>query len=187
MYFTLGLSGWTANDWTQATQLDLLSPRGQVPATTMQSIYLELRKDWFNTEKDIAKRLGIDEQVVKQSLATFTQAGKVIYDLKNNVYRVRELKRDGIDIESLRFSSETDKEAYRLMQAGEVSELKSQTNQNGVTITALVSNSFRTSVTMNNDLEIVDASCTCSYYYKNKLRKGPCEHILATIMAFNKK
>ena len=57
MYFTLGLSGWTANDWTQSTQLDLLSPRGQVPATTMQSVYLELRKDWFNTEADIAKKL----------------------------------------------------------------------------------------------------------------------------------
>jgi len=43
MYFTLGLSGWTANDWTQGTALDLLSPRGEVPATTMQTIYLELR------------------------------------------------------------------------------------------------------------------------------------------------
>ena len=114
MYFTLGLSGWTANDWAQSTQLDLLSPRGKVPATTMQTIYLELRKDWFNTEGAIAKNLQLDVQTVKQSLVTFTQAGKVIYDLKNNVYRIRELKREGIDIESLRFSSETDKEAYQI-------------------------------------------------------------------------
>lgn len=187
MYFTLGLSGWTANDWTQSSQLDLLSPRGQVSATTMQSVYLELRKDWFNTDKDLAKRLQLDEQVVKKSLVTFTQAGKVIYDLKNNVYRIRELKREGIDIETLRFSSEIDKEAYRLVENGEVTELDHRTDGDKTIVTALVSNQFRTKVIINNDLQIIDASCTCSYYYNNKLTKGPCEHILAARLAFDKK
>lgn len=187
MYFTLGLSGWIANDWTQATQLDLLSPRGQVPATTMQTVYLELRKDWFNTESELAKRLQIDENIIKQSLVTFTQAGKVIYDLKNNVYRVRELKREGIDIESLRFSSETDKEAYRLMENGEVTELKTSSERDRTLVTALVSNQYNTGVIINNDLQIIDGSCTCNHYYNNKMKKGPCEHILATRIAFDKK
>jgi len=187
MYFTLGLSGWTANDWAQSTQLDLLTPRGQVPTTTMQTVYLELRKDWFNTETEIAKKLNIDVQTVKQSLVTFTQAGKVIYDLKNEVYRIRELKREGIDIESLRFSSETDKEAYRLMENGAVSNLKSNPQRDKIEITALVSNSYKISVSINNDLKIVDGKCTCNHYYNNKMIKGPCEHILATRIAFDKK
>lgn len=186
MYFTLGLSGWTANDWAQSTQLDLLAPRGQVPATTMQSVYLELRKDWFKSETDIAKQLNMDVQSVKQSLVTFTQAGKVIYDLKNNVYRIRELKREGIDIESLRFSSEIDKEAFQLMQNGAVSHLKSETKSNQVEITAFVEDAFKTSVTINNDLKIIDGTCNCSYYYENKMTKGPCQHILATRLTFDK-
>ncbi len=187
MYFTLGLSGWTANDWTQASQLDLLAPRGQVAGTTMQTIYLELRNNWFNTDEAIAKKTNLDIQTVKQALATCTQAGKVIYDLKNNVYRVRELKREGIDLESLRFSSETDKEAYRLMEHGEVGDLKVTTNQNNVTVTGQISNNYDAKVTIDNDLKITDGKCTCSTYYKNKMTKGPCEHILALRLAFDKK
>ncbi|MBA6316463.1 SWIM zinc finger family protein [Cellulophaga baltica] len=187
MYFTLGLSGWTANDWSQATQLDLLAPRGKVPATTMQSIYLELRKDWLNTEKGIANKLNLDIQTVKQSLETFTQAGKVIYDLKNEVYRVRELKREGIDLEELRFSSSTDKEAYQLMENGEVRNLKSEVQNDKIEVTAVVSNSFKTTVVINKDLQITDGRCNCNYYYMNKMTKGPCEHILATRISFDKK
>ncbi|AUP80241.1 SWIM zinc finger family protein [Flavivirga eckloniae] len=187
MYFTLGLSGWTANDWTQSSQLELLAPRGLVPATTMQTIYLELRKDWFATETDIAQTLKLDVGTVNKSLETFAQAGKVIYDLKNKVYRVRELKRDGIDIESLRFSSETDKEAFKLMEQGAVSNLKANEKNNKITVTGLVSNSYNTTVVIDKDLKITDASCTCNHYYKNKMTKGPCQHILATRITFDKK
>jgi hypothetical protein len=187
MYFTLGLSGWTANDWAQSTQLDLLMPRTKVPANTMQTVYLELRKDWLNTTSKIASQLQLDEQVVKQSLVTFTQAGKVIYDLKNNVYRIRELKREGIDIEALRFSSETDKEAYQLMENGAVTRLKSNAFRDKVEVSAFVKNQYNSSVIINNDLIIVDGKCTCSDYYENKMTKGPCAHILATRLAFDKK
>jgi len=186
MYFTLGLSGWTANDWAQSTQLDLLMPRTKVPANTMQTVYLELRKDWLNTATKIAQNLNLDVQIVKQSLVTFTQAGKVIYDLKNNVYRIRELKREGIDIESLRFSSETDKEAYKLMENGTVSNIKSNSLRGKVEVSALVNNQYNSSVSINSDLKMVDGKCTCSDYYKNKMTKGPCAHILATRLAFDK-
>lgn len=185
MYFTLGLSGWTANDWTKSTSLDLLSPRQKVPTTTMQSIYLALRKDWFNTSQKLTENLGIDEFSVQQALQTFTQAGKIVYDLKNQVYRIRELKKDGINIEELRFSSEIDKEAYRLMESGAVKNLKVEENRK-IKITAIVDDRYDTKVVINNDLQIEEASCTCSFYYKNKMTKGPCEHILATRITFDK-
>jgi len=187
MYFTLGLSGWTANDWTQSSQLDLLAPRGQVPATTMQTIYLELRKHWFATETSLAASLNLDVSVVNKSLETFTQAGKVIYDLKNKVYRVRELKKDGIDIESLRFSSETDREAYKLMEQGAVNNLKAVENEKEITLTAVVNGNYNTKVIIDKDLKINDGSCTCNDYYKDKMTKGPCAHILATRITFDKK
>jgi len=187
MYFTLGLSGWTANDWTQSSQLDLLAPRTQVPATTMQTIYLELRKNWFAKENDLAKTLNLDVTTVNKSLETFTQAGKVIYDLKNKVYRIRELKRDGIDIESLRFSSETDKEAYKLMTHGEVRDLNVHEKNDKIVLTSLVSNTHKAVVVIDKDLKIVDGNCSCDYFYKNKLTKGPCAHLLATRITFDKK
>ncbi len=187
MYFTLGLSGWTANDWTQSSQLDLLSPRGQVPATTMQSVYLELRKHWFSNETDLAKTMGLETAVITKSLETFTQAGKVIYDLKHKVYRVRELKREGIDLEDLRFSSETDKAAYVLMEQNAVANLKVSEQNGDILLKSRVSEYYKTTVRIDKDLKIIAATCTCSYYNKNKMTKGPCEHILATRITFDKK
>lgn len=187
MYFTLGLSGWTANDWTKATSLDLLMSKARVPSTTMQRIYLELRKDWFNTPEKLSKAMSIESADIHQALRTFTQAGKVVYDLKNEVYRIRELKRDGIDLEDLKFTSEIDKEAYKLMSTGQVNK-GNVDKSNGITsISARVSGKYDTIVKINQDMQIVDAKCTCSYYYQNKLNKGPCEHILATRLTYDNK
>jgi hypothetical protein len=103
------------------------------------------------------------------------------------VYRIRELKREGIDIEALRFSSDTDKQAYSLMENGAVSDLKSSKKSDGVEVSALVENNYKTSVTINKDLNITDGNCTCNHYYTNKMTKGPCAHILATRLTFDKR
>ncbi|WP_299221437.1 SWIM zinc finger family protein [uncultured Aquimarina sp.] len=188
MYFTLGLSGWTANDWTQVSQLDLLAPRGQVSSSALQTVYLGLRKNWFRTEKELATDVGMDITTVNKALTTFTQAGKVIYDLKNKVYRARELKREGIDIDSLRFSSETDKEAYMITQKDDgVRDIKHTEDKEKITITGTVEKTYTPMVKVDKDLRIVDGNCSCSYYYNNKMTKGPCAHILALRIAFEDK
>ncbi|NOQ73175.1 MAG: SWIM zinc finger family protein [Crocinitomix sp.] len=186
MYFTLGLSGWTANDWTSSSQLDLLAPRGMVDAQTMQTIYLKLREDWFKSGADLAQSLSLDLNTVNNALSTFTQAGKVIYDLKNQVYRIRELKKDGIDIESLRFSSELDKEAFQLSENGGVSELMHHDQGGKSEVKGLVSNQFRPILSIDSDLKIIDGKCTCHDYYRDKMTKGPCVHMLALRIEFDK-
>lgn len=187
MYFTLGLSGWTANDWTTSSQLDLLAPRGEVDAQTLQTIYLELRKDWFNTDINLAKSLNLDVNLVKTAMSKFTQAGKVIYDLKNNVYRIRELKNEGIDIDELRFSSEIDKEAYHIAEKGEVSNIEWTKQEGKCNVKGIVNNNYNSFIVIDEDLKIEDGQCSCSNYYKNKMTKGPCVHMLALRISFDKK
>lgn len=186
MYFTLGLSGWTANDWTTSSQLDLLAPRGLVDGQTMQTIYLRLREDWFKNSEDLANSLSLDVGTVNNALSTFTQAGKVIYDLKNGVYRVRELKKDGIDIESLRFSSELDKNAYQLSESGEIKNVQSRDKGDQLLVAGTVSNDFSPQLTIDSDLKIIAGKCTCNDYYKDKMTKGPCVHMLALRIYFDK-
>lgn len=187
MYFTLGLSGWTANDWTQASQLDLLAPRGQIAPTVLQTIYLELRKNWFLSKEELAKKVKLDTGTVSKAMTTFTQAGKVIYDLKNEVFRARELKREGIDIESLRFSSEIDKEAYAIsLRAGGVRKIRTRLKGEKKLIMANV-DQFEPVISLDGDERIVDGKCSCNYFYTNKLTKGPCAHMLAVRIAFGNK
>ena len=61
MTFTLGLSGWTANDWSTAGNFDLLAPRADVDTFTKQRVFAgaegELAGD---TRLALAARLGLD-------------------------------------------------------------------------------------------------------------------------------
>ena len=41
--FTLGLSGWTSNDWSRAGQFDLLAPRREVDEVTAQRVFDALK------------------------------------------------------------------------------------------------------------------------------------------------
>ncbi|MEM7104774.1 MAG: SWIM zinc finger family protein [Bacteroidota bacterium] len=178
MKFTMGLSGWTANDWTQVGNFDLLSPKGDVPQTTMQQIYLKLREDWLNTPEKLASQLELENKVVYSALRKFTQAGKVVYDLANKVYRIRELKRGGIDLDTLRFSSEVEKKGFELAQSGKAEQIKVKI-RNGVKVLTGRIDGEQTELLIDKDERIIGGKCSCSYYFQNKLMKGPCEHMVA--------
>jgi hypothetical protein len=44
MNFTLGLSGWTANDWSQSGNFDLMAPRAEVDEFTKRRVFDGLKK-----------------------------------------------------------------------------------------------------------------------------------------------
>jgi hypothetical protein len=186
MDFTLGLSGWSANDWTESSRLDLLSAGGMVDAKVMQSIYLHLKEKWFGTAEEISYSLSIDIKEVRLALQKFTQAGKVIYDLTNNVYRVRELKKEGVDIESLRFSSDVEKKGFEYYAQNKISELKIHHSEKDSLLSGIIDGAYRTQIKVNKDERIFAAFCTCEYYTNNQLKKGPCEHMIGLRLCGNK-
>ncbi len=178
MDFTLGLSGWSANDWTSSSRLNLLNPGGHVDAKVMQEIYLHTRKKWFSTDLEISKELNLDIAEVRLALNKFTQAGKMIFDLTNGVYRVRELKKEGVDIEELRFSSETEKIGYQIFERQQVRNLDKNRVDDLISLSGDVQGVY-TTLKIDMDQRITGGKCSCQYYYKNQLKKGPCEHMIA--------
>jgi len=102
----------------------------------------------------------------------------VIYDLTNKVYRARELKKDGVDLNELRFSSETEKNGYALFESGSVGNVQSNERDGSMVLKGWVDRK-QTELVVDKDERIVNGKCTCNYYYKNKLMKGPCEHMIA--------
>ncbi len=191
MTFTLGLSGWTANDWSGAGNFDLLAPRREVDAGTAQRVFDALKQQHFARADQLAKNLNLDESVVLGGLQTFTQAGRVIYDLKKGVYRCRELSRDPIPVETLRFNNPREEEAAKLVDAnrvtlegidsigqeaqvrGRVSELNNRYERDAVLL-------------IDRDDRLTQARCTCNFFEQNRLRKGPCEHMLALRAVFER-
>lgn len=187
MSFTLGLSGWTANDWSRAGNFDLMAPRMEIDAYTQQKVFNALKQNWFETSGALARRLHLDNNVVASALAAYTQAGRVIYDLNLGVYRVRELSREPLPMEQLRFASPQEEKATKLLKESKVQVSKEQKGNSILLKGKIVDTdkTFHTTVLIDNDERIVDATCECSFFSVNKLRKGPCEHILATRMYEN--
>lgn len=183
MSFTLGLSGWTANDWSRSGNFDLMAPRDEVDNLTKLCIFETFKQDWVKTPDAIANRLNLDRSVVLSALGAYTQAGRAIYDLNKQVYRVRELSREPLPMDKLRFSNEREEKATRFLAqnvvrvtscTGDTSEvliLQGNVEEKGKI--------YKPSLTIDSDRRIINGECTCNWHSQNKLFKGPCEHILA--------
>ncbi len=115
MQLTLGLSGWTANDWSRAGQFDLLAPRSTVDDDSKTRVFAALGRRWFASSAQLAQDTGLERAVVESVMTLYTQAGRVIYDLAQGVYRLRELAREPLPLASLRFSSPQEEKAAGLL------------------------------------------------------------------------
>jgi hypothetical protein len=188
MTFTLGLSGWTANDWSRAGNFDLMAPRAEVDNLTKKTIFNALKENWFEKPESLAKRLNLDTKTVFSALAAYTQAGSAIYDLNLGVYRVRELSREPLPMEKLRFGSPQEEQANLLIAQGKVI-VRGEQEGKMLSLKGTVrdgNRTYHTTLRIDADDRVVEATCECSFYMVNKLRKGLCEHTLATRMAWNK-
>ena len=189
MNFTLGLSGWTSNDWSHAGNFDLLAPRLAVDDATKQKVFGALREDWLATADQIANKLKIDTAQVSGALSAYTQSGRVIYDLNSQVYRLRELSREPLPFDKLRFDNLREELAAQLLEKQEVKFNAQYLAEGNLQLIGTIKTSrktFNPQMVIDADEKIRSAHCDCSYYIENKLYKGPCEHMLAMRQSFNK-
>jgi hypothetical protein len=183
MSFTLGLSGWTANDWAAAGNFDLLAPRQDVDEGAKLKVFQALKKDWLSTPDALAQKTGLPRGQVLGALAAWTQAGRAIYDLAKGVYRARELSREPLPLSALRFANEREEAATRFVEARAVTVRAGVQDGGALALSGTVKqgrNEYAPTLIVDSDARIVRAECTCNFFQMNKLRKGPCEHILAT-------
>jgi hypothetical protein len=185
MTFTLGLSGWTANDWSSAGNFDLLAPRADVDDFTKRRVFEGLKEKWLDTPDGLAARLGLSRAAVLGALGAWTQAGRAMFDLANGVYRVRELAREPLPMDKLRFSNPREEAASRLL-SGNAVRATSRTHSDGSEeLSGTVvdhSHNYKAQLTIDADARITRGECECNFYQQNKLYKGPCEHMLALRM-----
>lgn len=190
MSFTLGLSGWTKNDWSRAGNFDLMAPRAQVDDVTKNHVFQGLKKTWLGTPEQLSRDLGVDQATVLGALSAYAQAGRAMFDLNKNVYRVRELSREPLPMDKLRFSNEREQAANRFVDGNMVKLATNYTDSDGATTLAGKVNDRGTvepSLVIDADERIIRGTCSCSFYIVNKLYKGPCEHMLALRIMANRK
>lgn len=182
MIFTLALSGWTANDWSRLASFDLMAPRTDVDDISKVRVFNALKETWQESADSLAQRLKLKRSIVLAALSAYTQAGRVIYDLNQDVYRLRELSREPLPMEQLRFASEREQAAHGFVDASLVRLDEPEQRDNVLTLSGSVRDAghqHHARLIIDNDERLIKAECDCSFYIRNKLQRGPCEHMLA--------
>lgn len=184
--FTLGLSGWTTNDWSRMGNFDLMAPRAETDPLTQQKVYVGLKQNWFEDADSLSRRLNLERKTVLGALSAFTQAGRVIYDLNKQVYRIRELSREALPVDQLRFANEREATANALIAQKGVMVASELGADGMLKLSGSVKDKSKTylpAAVIDRDERLAQATCTCNFYTQNKLFKGQCEHILALRIA----
>jgi hypothetical protein len=86
-------------------------------------------------------------------------------------------------MERLRFQNQREEQATRFLVGNAVRiRATSGDAEGGTTIKGKVRDGERDKepwLRLDADERIADAGCTCNFFQQNRLRKGPCEHVLA--------
>ncbi|MFA8298725.1 MAG: SWIM zinc finger family protein [Hyphomicrobiales bacterium] len=183
MSFTLGLSGWSANDWSSNSNFTLFANKVETDAHTQQLVYNKLKGDWLNTSNSLASSLNMDKNVVESVLFDYAESGRIIYDINKEVYRIRELTKDPLPMDQLKFASEQEKKAAYFFDNNFIKNFNAEESDDYIKVQANVSGKDAV-LHMNKDLRIKQMKCNCSYMYQNGSNGGPCEHILALRMKY---
>ncbi|MCK6487959.1 MAG: SWIM zinc finger family protein [Planctomycetes bacterium] len=183
MRFTLGLSGWTTNDWTRSAALDLMAPLAVPEEREIQQIADLLHRQRSCSLLQLQPVIG-DPARLGACLTHLAGTGQIVHDLASDRYRWRQVisralgeAEKGPDHPELIASRQILRErAVRKLAA-------SDQGKSGMLLSATVEGQD-CEVLLNRDGQLRRAKCDCSWFRRGALRQGPCRHILATRMAY---
>jgi hypothetical protein len=178
MTLTLGLSGWTTNDWTRGSALDLLAP----PATITEGLLLRigelLKERRAMTLADIASASGASPAAANAVLRRLAFAGQVIHDLPRGVYRFRQVMPMALGDAQLGPENPELAGARHLLLTAKAKLESTQTLDRKTVLVGKVESS-NVEILVDLDGRIRRGKCQCSHFHKYGIRNGPCRHMIA--------
>jgi hypothetical protein len=180
MKLTLGLSGWTTNDWTSGgSGIDQLAPPVQPSEAVMKGIAASFRENPTWAIGDLAVRTETAVPIVSAALNKLALLGQVIHDLPHEVYRWRQVMPVTLSAEVVG-PDNPETVAAREITGWKVRVTSDKTDAKGQRhVVATVDGRSTAELTLDRDDRIVGGKCGCSYFYTGGLRKGPCRHLQA--------
>jgi hypothetical protein len=181
MRLTLALSGWTTNDWSRGSNLDQYFAGYTATPGAVDAIAAHLQVARSATLAELGRATNEADKIVLGSLHELAKRGQLAYDFATGVYRWRPILDVALGEAMLGPEPEEVVEGRRL--AGAVTLVREQV----VGAKRLIVGKVGGRATGQTECEaLVDADgvfagakCSCSYFYRFKLRAGPCRHLLA--------
>jgi hypothetical protein len=179
MRLTLGLSGWTANDWTHGSALDLLAPPAPASAAQIETVAAHLQRARAQSFEEIVRALNFSASHVAAALKHLAHTGQLIADLDAGVFRWRQimpraLGEAELGPENAEFAAMRD----LLLRKRAVVESTVPAPTGGFIFTGKV-DTKPVEVLVDTDGRIKRGRCLCGHHQRAGIRMGPCRHLLA--------
>jgi hypothetical protein len=184
----IGLANTTRDDWSRVDAQDYLASSVDVKGVTRIRVFKELQELSVASIDDLSQNLKLSESLVENALFTYLQAGRVLYDIHDKTYRVRDLVPGPIALERVRYPNRGEARARTLLEQNHVTldaiDSVNQFTQVGGTVNDNAIQ-YQPDLIFDRESRLIDANCFCKHYLKYKLTRGPCEHIMAVQILFS--
>ncbi len=192
MSLTLGLTGFTAANWSQALNFDLLLPRkAETTTKPLDAVLAQLRERWSAGPGELAKATGLAWPALIEALQLGCQQGRIMYDIAYDVYRLRPLTDAPIDPARLEFRDRRERTAFDLLARRDAVKIVAENRipKVGLELTGQVNvtedkREYRPQMLLSDEGQATKAECTCALFRKQGLKAGPCVHLIALRLAF---
>jgi hypothetical protein len=189
--FTLGLTGFTAANWSQAVSLDLLLPRRARGGAALEAVLRCLATVWVAGVKDLTTATGLKGEALVEALQAGCQQGKLMYDVAADVYRLRLLTEAPLDQGRLEYRNQAERLAHDLTARRGAVAIVSENRiaGTGLELTGKVAvvedrREYRPQLLLTGEGQVSKAECTCTFFRKQGLKAGPCPHLVALRLAY---
>jgi len=191
MSLTLAVTGFTASNWSQALNFDLLLPRRSESVAELKTVVAALQKVYVASLEDLVQTTQLSEKACRTALQQASQQGLVMYDLAHDLYRYRPLTQEPLEMSHFQFRQPAEKLAYDLVARQKaISQLQ-------LTVIPLEGTEISAEITVKEDkrdylakLKLTDegqiskASCSCHQIMTYGLSQGACSHLIALRIAY---
>jgi hypothetical protein len=193
--FTLALSGWTDNDWAAgAAKFDLLTRRLTVSTDELTRAYEAIRHLRRAGDAEVAQAAGLGVEKARSALSSLCQVGRAMVDLAGGVYRHRDLFVEPFSALEAALAAkpatpageQQEEVARAIVAGGDLRIIARRPVAAGYKLSGSAKadgRRVRPLLHVDEQGRIVEGSCTCPFFAKHKLTRGPCAHILALRLA----
>ena len=177
---TVGLSGWTALDWAGRARFSALMPSTNISEQLMTRAFAVLKMQGRLSAGQLSSSAGVTEAEAKGALQKLCMLGKAMYDPDISSFRWRELYPE-FDLSKTSAPALEERKGIELHRSGAVSVHSESTEGGRRKRIASVGDTTNRNTILETDSDgrVTYAECTCGHFRANKLREGPCRHIVA--------
>lgn len=190
-HLTLAITGFTAANWSQALNFDLLLPRDLNQTEKVAQVLKVLEEKLVLSLDELVKQTGLKKAECRSALLQACQQGLVMYDAGDEVYRYRPLTAEPLDMSYFQFRQPAEKLAYDLVHRQKAISnwqtliLPSEGFEVAATIVVKEDKrEYLSKLKLNEEGQVVKAECSCHQIMQHGLTQGPCSHLIALRIAY---